>query len=180
MGTRTSIRTPSPGRERTVTSPPALRARARIPIMPSGPRPPAWDEREVAGEAAAVVVNGQADLIAAGFQFDFDALGPGVARHVGQRLLRDAEQVRLGLIGKAAGATGFESRLDAGARGEALDQPAQAGLQSEIVEDGGAQKLRHLPHVADGLFHQVQAIGQARVVRLPAGVERGEVGLDRR
>ena len=34
MGTRTSIRTPSPGRECTVTSPPALRARARMPIMP--------------------------------------------------------------------------------------------------------------------------------------------------
>src|ERR1019366_3869133 len=77
------------------------------------------------GQAAAVVVNGEANLIAARFQFDFDALRSGVTRHVGQRLLRDAEQGRLGLIGKAAGATGFESRLDAGARGEALHQPAQ-------------------------------------------------------
>src|ERR1035437_1234114 len=132
----------------------------------------------IAGEAAAVVVNGEANLIAARFQFDCDALRSGVARHVGERLLRDAEQVRLGLIGKAAGVAGFESRLNAGARGEALHQPAQTGLEAEIVEDGGAQKLRHLPHVTDSLFDQVQAVFQTRVVQLPADIERGEVGLD--
>src|SRR5580692_13186697 len=36
------------------------------------------------GEAAVVVMNGEADLTAAGFQFDFDAPGRGVARHVCQ------------------------------------------------------------------------------------------------
>src|SRR5580700_2793875 len=41
------------------------------------------------GEAAVVVLNGEADLTAAGFQFDFDAPGRGVARHVGQRRSRD-------------------------------------------------------------------------------------------
>jgi len=49
METRSSIKTPSPGRQRTVTSPPALRARARIPIIPSGP-----------GRAAEIVEDGGA------------------------------------------------------------------------------------------------------------------------
>src|ERR1039458_1422179 len=65
----------------------------------------------IAGQTAAVVVNREADLIAAGFQFDRDAPGPGVARHIGQRLLRDAKQMRFGLIGKAAGATGFGGEM---------------------------------------------------------------------
>lgn len=98
-----------------------------------------------------VVWNGEADLTAAGLQFDFDAHGRGVARHVCQRRSRnelgDAKQVRLGLIGKAAEAPGCESRLDAGARGETLDEPAQAGLEAEIVEDGGARPAAPAPAV---------------------------------
>jgi hypothetical protein len=109
MGTRTSIKASSPGRERTVTSPPALRARARIPIIPRGP---AGLRVESGGEAAVVVLNGEADR--------------GVARHVCQRLPGNAKQVRPGLIGKAAGASGCESRLDADARGETLDEEARA------------------------------------------------------
>src|SRR5215831_13752347 len=57
-GAHTSMRTPSPGLDRTVTSPPALRALARIPISPKpplegaplrdstgSPRPSSWIDR---------------------------------------------------------------------------------------------------------------------------------------
>ena len=46
--TRTSIRTPPPGAERISTSPPALRARARMPIMPM-PLPFAAARRQARG-----------------------------------------------------------------------------------------------------------------------------------
>src|SRR5205807_792801 len=46
-GTQTSIPRPSPGLVRTVMPPPALRARARIPVMPIPPATPpdAWMPR---------------------------------------------------------------------------------------------------------------------------------------
>src|ERR1035438_1881397 len=55
-GIRTSIRTPCPGRECTVASPPALRARARMPIRPRprpsvgaalNPRPSSWIDSRI-------------------------------------------------------------------------------------------------------------------------------------
>ena len=97
-GTRTSITTPWPGFDCTVTSPPALRARARIPIIPS------------AGARRRQLRRGRARrrrcerLIAPGrlSSVDPDVLAPRVPRHVGERFLRDAEQVRLGLVRQPA------------------------------------------------------------------------------
>ena len=113
-------------------------------------------------QTAAVILNRQADLPAAGGKFHLHVLGPGVARDIGQRLLRDAEKMSFRFVGEAPGIAGVYRHLDSGARGEAFRQPAQSGLQAEIVEDGGAQQLRHLAHVADGFIHQAEAIGKAR------------------
>src|ERR1017187_2747554 len=85
-----------------------------------------------------------------------------MTRDIGQGLLRDAEEMRFGFVGQAARVTGVHRYLDSGARGEAIRQPAQSCLQPKIVEDGGAQQLRHLPHIADGFIHQVEAIGKPR------------------
>jgi hypothetical protein len=133
METRPSIKTHSPGRERTVTSSLALWARARIRIIPTGlPRGLPGFGGGSGGEAPVVVLNGEADLSSAGFQFDFHAPGRGAARRVCQGILGDAKQVRLRLIGKAAGAHGCESRLDAGARPGAPGPAAEmAWLQSQ-------------------------------------------------
>ena len=105
-------------------------------------------------------------------QMDGDPRGAGVARNVGQRLLHDAEQVRFGLIRQAAVESGSVIDLDAGALAETRHQPAQARVETEIVEDGGAQKLGQLAHVGDGLLHQLDAIVQARLIERIGGQGR--------
>lgn len=49
-------------------------------------------------QAPAVVVDREANLIAAGFQFDIDALRARVARHLGQRLLREEGNMKTSLL----------------------------------------------------------------------------------
>ena len=118
-GTRTSISTPCPSLERTLKSPPTLRARARIPIIPmprrsapaaGKPRPSSRIERRTSPprESSVTMALQRARM----------------ARQVGKRLLCQAEQVRFGLIGQAAGNGGLEFRLYAGAMREAFAKPA--------------------------------------------------------
>jgi len=151
-----------------VTSPPALRARARIPIMPSGPGRPACghpDRRP--GEAAAVVVNRQANS---------SPLDSSLSS------ARFAPEWRATLVSASCAMRNRCVSVSSGSRPEQLDsrvasmpvraakpstsqrRPASSPKSSRMV---GPQKLRHLPHVAEGLFHQVQAVFQACVVRLP-------------
>ena len=62
-----------------------------------------------AGESpAAVVANGEVNLALVRLQLHLDALGARVARDVGERLLRDAEEVGFGLVGQAAGEVRLE------------------------------------------------------------------------
>jgi hypothetical protein len=88
--TRPSIKTHSPGRERTSRS-----YRAGLAARPAG------GEDGSGGEAGGRRLEGRggSHRRAAGCLFDFDASGRTGARHVGQGLLDDAKQVRPGLIG---------------------------------------------------------------------------------
>ena len=78
--------------------------------------------------------------------------------------MRDAEQVRFGLIGQPAGVVGLDMDVHSGAGGETLRQPTETGFQSEIVQDSGPQQLRHLAHIANGFIHQVEAIREPAAV----------------
>src|ERR1017187_6154121 len=70
-------------------------------------------------QPAAVILDRQADLPAAGGEFHLHVLCRRMARDIGQRLLRDAEEMRLAFVRQAAGVTGVQRYLDSGARGEA-------------------------------------------------------------
>ena len=82
-------------------------------------------------------------------------------RHVSQRLLRQPEQVRLGLIRQPSRDAGLEFRLDPRAMREAFAEPAQPRFQAEVVQNRRTQQLRHLAYIADGFVYQVQAVLQA-------------------
>src|SRR5580658_410512 len=133
-------------------------------------------------QAAPVVANGKAHLAALPVQLHNGVACAGMPRHIGERLLRQAEQVRFGIVGQASGNSGLEFRLDSSAMREAFAEPAQRGFQAKIVKNCGTQQLRHLPYIADGFVHQSQAVVQTRWIdrayRLPIGAEGRQIGLD--
>src|SRR5438105_4030581 len=85
--------------------------------------------------------------------------------------------MRLDLIRQTAVELRTIVDVDASALMEVVREPANAGVQPEVIEDGGAQELRELAHAGNGLFHQLQAIVDAGAVRRTRG-DRSQVGLD--
>src|SRR5271170_6404378 len=85
----------------------------------------------------------------------------------------------LGFVGETRGEFGRINYFDAGAFVKAIGEPADAGVQAEIVQDGGAQELGKFADAVNGILHQLDAIVDAGAV---GGVLRqGEqVGFDRR
>ena len=103
----------------------------------------------------------------------------GVARHVGQRLLGDPEQVRFGLVGHARFEVRLEGYLQTRSLLNAVAEPAQAGLQTEIVEDRRPQQLRKFAHIANGLVDQLDGILDPRLPFPGHLRQRHQVGLQR-
>ncbi len=92
-----------------------------------------------------------------------------VPSDVGERFLGDAEEIRLGLIGQALiRQSALIAHGDARALGEAFGQGAERGIDTKIVKHGGAEQLRHLAHIVNGLIDQMHAIVYARGVILGA------------
>ena len=129
---------------------------------------------------AAIVLDGEMHAAAVARKFDRDARGARMPGDVGQRLLHDAKQVRLGLIGEPSVKAGFVVHLDAGALAKPLSQPADARVQAEVVENRGPQQVRKLADILDRLIDQPAAIFQARRIGRRRRIERGHVGFDRR
>jgi hypothetical protein len=102
-------------------------------------------------QATPVVTDRKAHLAALRVQRNGGLVRAGMPGHVGERFLRQAEQVRFGFIGKAAGNAGLEFRLDARAMRKTFAKPAQRGFQAKVVQNGRTQLLRHLPHIPNGL-----------------------------
>src|SRR5580698_5820511 len=75
-------------------------------------------------ETAAVIGDTQRDLVARALQLDPHMLGGSVAGHIGERLLGDAEEMRLDLILQASGKRSLAGDFDAGALSESFAQPA--------------------------------------------------------
>src|SRR5215470_12469226 len=86
-------------------------------------------------QAAAVILNGESNVVALAGESDPHVVRVGMACDIRQRFLRDAEEMGLRFVGQAAGVGGVYRHLDSGTRGETIGQPAEASLQSEIVED---------------------------------------------
>lgn len=125
-----------------------------------------------------IVADPEADLVALLVEPHFDACGVGVAGDVGERFLCDAEQVGFRFIGEADGDGGVVVDFDAGPFIETLALPAEAGVESEIVEDSGTEELGELSHVLDGFVDEMEAVFEA-AAGLACG-EGDEIGFYRR
>lgn len=127
-------------------------------------------------DALSIVADPETHLVAILVKADFDAGGLGVAGDVGERFLGDAEEMGFGFVGEADREGRVISDFDAGAFVEAFALPAEAGVETEVVKDGGAKELGEFADVFDGLVDQLQAVVDAAIGG--RGGEGGEVGLD--
>ena len=75
--------------------------------------------------------------------------------NVGQSLLSNSKQVRLCLFRQSPVEIGLIAHLQPGMLGEVFCYPAKAGIQAEVVQDGGAQELRKLADVSDGAVEEL-------------------------
>lgn len=124
----------------------------------------------------AVVFDGQADVIALENEGNADAGGSGVAGHVGEGFLGDAEEVGFEVFGEAFVESGGIVDVDACAIHEALGKPEQAGVEAKVIEDDGAQELREFAHVADGFIEKPEALSAAGEEII--GLETDEHGFE--
>src|SRR5450755_516312 len=69
-------------------------------------------------QALTVVANRKTRVAALGVERNGGGVRAGMPRHIRERFLRQAKQMRFGLIGQAAGDAGLEVSLDAGAMSE--------------------------------------------------------------
>src|SRR6185369_7465008 len=67
--------------------------------------------------------------------------------NVGQRFLRDPKQLSLALVTKPAAERGIQLDWNPGSLGKPIRQPAQARVQSEIIQNTGSKKLGYLANV---------------------------------
>ena len=54
--------------------------------------------------------------------------------------------------------TGFVVDGDSGALGEFFCEPAEAGVEAEVVQDDGAEKLGEFANVGDGFVDEMEVV----------------------
>ena len=87
---------------------------------------------------------------------------PGMAMHVGQRFLHDAEDGGFTFAGQAAQVRGrFQFHRNVAAFGKFFDEPAQRGVQTHFVEQRRMQQVRDGAQVVGHVAQDFQAIGSA-------------------
>ena len=121
-------------------------------------------------QAPAVVFDEQPDFVRIRRQRHAHAPRARMPRNVRQRLLRDAEEMRLCLVRVTAHAGRGELNFKLGALRELLHQPAQPGVEAEVVENYRPKQLRQLAHIGDGFVPELKAI-------VPHGFEVGRAAL---
>ena len=156
-----SMVVPSPGAENTFNRPPTSNARSRMPDTPR--RPPDLDLR---CKAAAVVTHPQGGAADAG-ELDADGGSARVLDDVGQRLLRDAVEHELLLVGQLGRvAVPVEGGADAGALAEVRHLGGERGDEAVVVEGRGAEGARERQQ----LLHR---LGRERLDLLELGAQPG-------
>src|SRR5881628_1290821 len=128
--------------------------------------------RGLAGEAATVVLDGQAHAAVLDPDPHIDPARRGVAGHVGERLLHHAEERHLELRPEGCERlVDLERGVDAGAAAEVLDQTAQRRHQAQ-VERRGPQQIAQVANLGERLPHHLARLAASLEVELD--LDRGQ------
>ena len=117
------------------------------------------DFSSLIGQALAVVLNGEQDVLIPMCQADLHHRGFRMPGDVGEGLLGDAEEVRFRFICKPPRKVRVLIHYQTRALAEFFRQPAQSGIQAKIIQNDGPQQMRKFAYVGDGFIDQMQAVG---------------------
>ena len=103
-------------------------------------------------EAAAVIVDGDFQVIGGLLQFDGRPLRSGMPGAIGERFLDDAVNAHFVLFGEGLeGAIGLDGNRDTTSFGEVAGLPLEGGEEAE-VENGGAEADGEIADGAEGVL----------------------------
>ena len=112
------------------------------------------------GQTFAPVANFEGQFAMLAGDADAGARAPGMAMHVGEGFLDDAEDGGFTFAGQAAQVRGqFQFHLNVAAFGKFFDEPAQRGAQTHFVEQRRMQQVRDGAQVVGHIAQDFQAIG---------------------
>ena len=125
------------------------------------PEQPQARRRRLGGvEAAAVVLDHHEHARRLAGQHDADVGSTGVLDHVRERLLHDPVQRGLNVGGKTMRTEpGFDLHVELTPLTHGLAEPAESGLEAEVVERGGTQLDGQPPDVLQRLDDEVAELG---------------------